>query len=122
MKFNALLFAKFFFMLVVFSCKDKNREKQNLQPVNLAKPKPPANDFSNFRIFQNKDSSYGYDILEENKLYIHQPFIPAVQGRQEIKSKTDAKSLAELVILKIKRHQSLIITLKELDSLKIFYK
>ena len=119
MKYKLLFFTNIFLMIFC-GCLEKN-DKKNNEPINLAMPHI-KNSLSNYRIFENSDFSYGYDIIVNGTLYIHQPFIPAVQGRQGFKTKTEANSLALLVILKINNHQPLIINLKELDSLKIFFK
>ncbi len=44
---------------------------------------------------------WGYDILENSSVRIHQPHIPAVQGNQGFKSASDAAKVAEKIIEKL---------------------
>lgn len=44
---------------------------------------------------------WGYDILENSSVRIHQPHIPAVQGNQGFKSANDAAKVAEKIIEKL---------------------
>ena len=77
-----------------------------------------------FKIFKKTDGSgYGYDILIDGKLYVHQPNIPAVQGNRGFASREEAKKVAELMVKKINR--KIIppaVSLSELDSMGIILK
>lgn len=67
-------------------------------------------------------SGWGYNIIVNGKLFIHQPFIPAVKGNQSFKSVDDALKVANLVQEKIRRKiLPPPISIVELDSLKIKY-
>lgn len=50
-----------------------------------------------------ENSGWGYDILENSSIRIHQPHIPAVQGNQGFKSAGDAAKVAEKIIEKLER-------------------
>ena len=77
-------------------------------------------DFS-FTCFQNKDKSWGYDILSSGKLFIHQPIIPALPGQKGFDSKHSASIVAELAIKKLKEkpNEFPTIIIEELKKLKI---
>jgi hypothetical protein len=49
-------------------------------------------------------TGWGYNVYVDHKLYIKQPLIPAVQGRQYFKTEEDATKVATLVITKIMQH------------------
>jgi hypothetical protein len=69
------------------------------------------------------DKGYGYDILMNGKPYIHQPYIPAVQGNQAFTTIEDAQKMGNFVNYKIKKNiNPPSVSVKELDSLKIKYK
>jgi hypothetical protein len=54
-----------------------------------------------YKIINSIDSTFGYDILVDDKVFIHQPIIPSAIGNQGFKSKKDAQKVAELVMHKI---------------------
>lgn len=73
-----------------------------------------------FVTFQNEDDSWGYQILNENNLYINQPHIPAVQGNKGFTTQERAEITANFVIFKLESGWSPpSLTLSELDSLGV---
>ena len=62
---------------------------------------------------------WGYDILTNNKLYIHQEIIPAADGKKGFVSKDQAELIGNLVLNKLKKNQLPNISLHELDSCRI---
>lgn len=52
----------------------------------------------------NGSGGWGYDILINGKLYIHQPIIPGVQGNRVFSSEEKAREAGELVVLKIRNN------------------
>lgn len=68
------------------------------------------------RVFRS-EQGYGYDILKNNKPYIHQPFIPAVEGQIPFKDRKSARKTGQLVTKKIRNHKLPSVTKEELDSL-----
>lgn len=60
---------------------------------------------------------WGYDISKKDKIYIHQPYIPAIEGQVPFRDKRSAKKTGRLVIKKIRNHKSPAITKEELESL-----
>ena len=47
------------------------------------------------------DSGWGYDILKDAKVYIHQIYIPAIPGRHAFKSETDALRVGREVLSRL---------------------
>jgi len=67
---------------------------------------PSASQFANskfsYKIIPSAEKTFGYDILADGKLMIHQPTIPGMPGNKGFKSETAAQKIAALVIGKIK--------------------
>ncbi len=73
-----------------------------------------------FSATENGTAGYGYDILMDGKLYVHQPHIPAVAGNRSFASEKDAGIAGELVAYKIRNNiMPPSVTVEELDSLGI---
>jgi hypothetical protein len=66
-------------------------------------------------LFKSGDG-WGYDILKKDNIYIHQPFLPAVEGQVPFPDKKSAKKTAQLVIKKIRNHKLPAITKEEIKS------
>lgn len=64
-------------------------------------------------------SGWGYDILVDHKIFIHQEYIPAIAGKKEFLTREDAVKTASLVIEKLKRKKPPTITREDLLALKI---
>ena len=89
--------------------KDKNKKINSTEEPRLE-----------VKTFKN-DFGWGYDIYLEGKLYIHQPYIPAISGNEPFRSEEDARKTGQLIIAKIRKNilpPSVAIT--ELDSIGIF--
>ena len=63
------------------------------------------------------DHGWGYDILMNNKVYIHQPYMPAVEGQVPFNDKQSARKTARLVVNKIRKHKSPFVTKEELQTI-----
>lgn len=67
------------------------------------------------------NNTWGYDILVESKLMIHQPAIPGIPGNEGFKTKKAAQKVADLVVNKIKKGEMPpSVTIEELKKLKTF--
>lgn len=81
-----------------------------------------------YRVFendslQNSVSGWGYEVLMDNRPYIHQEHIPSIPGNMGFATKEDAEKTAQLVIKKIEKGiMPPSITPQELDSLGIVTK
>lgn len=62
---------------------------------------------------------WGYDILVNDSLFIHQQIMPAVEGNRGFSTQQEAEKVAELVIARMKRKELPTILLRDLDSLGI---
>ena len=72
--------------------------------------------FYEVSLFKSGDG-WGYDILKKNKAYIHQPYMPAVEGQVPFKDKRSAKKTGKLVIMKIRNHKLPAVTLEEIEAI-----
>jgi hypothetical protein len=71
-------------------------------------------------IEHNGYHGWGYDILVDGKIYIHQPNIPAIMGNNGFSSEENAQEAGEFIIQKLKNN--IIppsVTPEELDSLGV---
>src|SRR5688500_9032714 len=74
------------------------------------------------KIFSNTDNSYGYDILYNHKVLIHQQNIPGHAGLIGFRKKEDAKKMALLVVKKLSQGKMPpTVSHDELQQLKIFF-
>jgi hypothetical protein len=62
-------------------------------------------------------NGWGYDIIKNNKSYIHQPYMPVVEGQVPFSNKQSARKTGRLVVKKIRNHKSPAITREELKSI-----
>ena len=70
-------------------------------------------------VFQVEEG-WGYDLFVDGKRFIHQPYIPVIQGNKPFKNEADAKKVAELVANKIRLNSiPPTVSYRELDSLGI---
>lgn len=72
----------------------------------------------NASIFKT-DKGWGYSIIIDNKLFIRQDIIPAVEGNQGFATKEDATKVAELVLNKMKNKEKPIVKKEDLKQLGI---
>ena len=71
--------------------------------------------FYEVSLFKSGDG-WGYDISKKDKIYIHQPYMPVVEGQVPFQDKRSARKTGRLVIKKIRNHKSPAITKEELES------
>lgn len=70
-------------------------------------------------VFQVEEG-WGYDLFVDGKRFIHQPYIPVIQGNKPFENEADAKKVAELVAKKIRLNSiPPTVSYRELDSLGI---
>ncbi|MGH2646467.1 MAG: DUF4907 domain-containing protein [Ginsengibacter sp.] len=99
----AILFIALFF--VGFSIKSNKKNKDKMLEVESVAIQTSA--------------GWGYNILVDHKIYIHQEFIPAIEGKKSFANKEDAIKTSEVAIKKLVKGTPPFITKKELDSLNI---
>lgn len=56
-----------------------------------------------YRIINAPNGSFGYDILNGNRLFVHQTNLPGMPGNEGCRTKVDAEKLAAFVIDKIRK-------------------
>ncbi len=73
----------------------------------------------NYTVFEVNDG-WGYDIMINNKIFIHQDVIPSINISRSFLSKEDAEKVASLVVEKMKQKQKLpSVTKKEIEKLGV---
>ena len=73
-----------------------------------------------YKIITAEQNTFGYDILQNDKPFVHQPSIPGLPGNRGFIKRDDAEKCAELVIYKINKNiLPPTVTKQEMDSLKI---
>lgn len=110
-----------FFSVLLSSCSHYKKDPDIVQHVVTDKNNTPeiAEPNVRYEIFA-QDSGWGYDIYMDDKLYIHQPHLPAISGVQVFHSEADAESIAGLVVKKISMHEMPpTVTTEELQTLGI---
>jgi hypothetical protein len=73
-----------------------------------------------YRIIKIDGGYWGYEIQFNDKIFIHQEHIPAVQGMHRFNSKADAQKVAELLVYRLNNKLSPGISKKDLQELQIF--
>ena len=73
-----------------------------------------------YTIIPGINKTWGYNILVEKRLYIHQPSIPGLPGNEGFKTKAAAEKVAKLVIEKIKKGEMPpTVLIEEMKKLKV---
>jgi hypothetical protein len=88
------------------SCKDQGRPDHNKQ-VSIT--------IQTFKI--DSINAWGYEILVNRKVYIHQDFVPALEGNHRFKTREEASKVAKAVLKKMKANQSPALTSEEVEEL-----
>ena len=87
----------------------KNPAKGYLTPVSTRKTNDTANPYKDValscKIISSENNTFGYEILMNGRLYIHQTNIPGLPGNMGFKNKETAKNVANLVISKIRKNE-----------------
>ena len=86
-------FQPLFYLLTIVllaSCSD-NKNKETVT----------GNGNYSIKTYQVDTSGWGYDIYQNEKVIIHQPYIPSINRNQHFKTKAGAIKTAELVIKKL---------------------
>ncbi len=102
------------FAVMLISCKNNTK---SIQPTPISQGYDTLT-YKTFRV----DTGWGYDILRNGKVFIHQPFIPSVQGKFVFRTREDARKTAILVIHRMMERPGLpTLEVEELDSLGVLY-
>lgn len=71
----------------------------------MPKEEEVVNPYENSEITVNtfeEGSGFGYDVLIDGNIYVHQPNIPAVGGNKGFKTEADARATGNLAVQKIR--------------------
>ncbi|HMH22659.1 MAG TPA: DUF4907 domain-containing protein [Puia sp.] len=71
--------------------------------------------FVELRAFQTP-GGWGYDILQDKQLYIHQDIIPVFPGKHSFRTREDALAIGRRVLDRIHRKQLFDVTLQDLKE------
>ena len=74
-----------------------------------------GNDIS-YKTF-HKDAGWGYDIIVNGKLFIHQESIPAIPQKKEFPTETEAREVAQLVMRKLKNNKLPTVSCAEINQI-----
>ncbi len=76
-----------------------------------------------YRIISSQNNTWGYDIYNNEKLFIHQLIIPAIPGNEGFATKDAAEKTAKKVIEKIKNGENPpSLTIDELNQMHVLPK
>jgi hypothetical protein len=64
-------------------------------------------------------TGWGYEIIVDGKTFIHQQYIPAVEGYKSFETSEDALKVGNYLVEKMKNKKHPIITVEELKQLNI---
>jgi hypothetical protein len=100
-----------FIIIIFLLCGQITIQAQN--QVQLPEQKQQKSDFPSgdtfkqskitYKLIPEINNTWGYDILVNNHLKIHQPSIPGQPGNEGFKTKEGAEKVAKLVIKKMKK-------------------
>ena len=62
---------------------------------------------------------WGYDILANGKVFIHQPTVPAIQGQHSFRTKEGALAVGQKVVDRITQGQMPMVTTEEVQQMGI---
>jgi len=100
-----------FFIVIMPSCGSKIKEQKSAQEKGLVVQ------VETFR----SGEGWGYEIIIAGKTKIKQSMIPAIQGNIPFNSEKEARQVGNYIIQKMKKGETPVISIRELDSLQIKY-
>jgi hypothetical protein len=120
------IFALFFIGLFSLSCnnaqKSNSADRKEEGKENNFLAKIESRIFKNDTVAGSNLTGFGYDILVDGKLYIHQPHIPSISGSTGFLSQDDAHKTADYVADKLRETNALpSLSKQDLDNLGIKY-
>ena len=116
MKRNSIIiFSCVFFAIALLNSCNNSPSAQDQNAAEMAKKGMVPVNASIFKT----DKGWGYSIIVNNKLYIRQDIIPAVEGNQGFATKEDATKVAELVLNKMKNKEKPIVKKEDLKQFGI---
>ena len=113
--------------VVLLSCNNNADKTTQVSSANLSCAPPSAITQTTTYSIQlflvdsvSKIKTYGYTILADGKVFIHQPSIPSVSGNSSFKTESEAQKVANLMVYKLRNNiMPPSVTPNELDSLGV---
>ena len=107
--FRAKLYC-LFFLCIVLDCSACKKTENSSGPTVAYEVKT----------FEADSGGWGYDIYASGKPFIHQQYIPVINGNRSFSNESDALKTANLVVMKLKAHvMPPTLSVQEIDSLNI---
>lgn len=95
-----------FVLLLTLSTAQAQTNVTTQPPKSSGSSFPSGEAFKNaaltYNLIEAPNNTWGYNILKDGQLFVHQPSIPGMPGHEGFKTKEAASQVAELVIGKIK--------------------
>lgn len=96
-------------LLLNCQCQNSRQEKAPTidaqKAIDTPKSSPYATALISYKLIKAEDNTWGYDILVDGNLVVHQPSKPALPGNSGFATQEKARKVAGLVIEKIKKGQ-----------------
>lgn len=96
------IYAFFIFAVVLFAYKRLVKQEQAVAGIVTVKT-------------FHTGMGWGYDVLKDDAVYIHQEYMPAIEGRKGFATEADAKKIGNLVVERMKARAFPVITVEDLD-------
>lgn len=95
---------------LLISCQSQGNKQETMpiittpiEAIDEKKVNPYANAKVSYQLIPSEGDTWGYDILIDGNMVIHQPLRPALSGNSGFDTKEKAQKIANLVIEKIKK-------------------
>ncbi|MDI6741807.1 MAG: DUF4907 domain-containing protein [Smithella sp.] len=95
----ACLFISFILLTSAYAVHETSKNKQKQQN------NPYADAEISVKIIPSFNNTFGYNIVVDGKILVHQPHIPALPGNEGFSSREKARKVAEFVTKKIRRNE-----------------
>ena len=76
----------------------------SIKQSSQSRPTATSNEALSFAIIDASQGTFGYDILKDGKVFIHQPHLPGVAGNLGFARKEQAERAANLMIEKLRKN------------------
>jgi hypothetical protein len=96
------IYAFFIFAVALFAFKRLQTPEQNATKINAT-----------VKTFHT-GLGWGYDVYRNDSIYIHQEYMPAVEGRKGFATEAEAKKIGDLVLEKMKKNDLPVVTVEEI--------
>ena len=117
---NRQLIIFFAAIAIVINLNGQNPKNQSTSGLLIEEHRYPDKKLYQFKIISSINNTWGYNILKDDKLFIHQTSIPGLSGNEGFKSKLDAEKVARLVIEKLEKGEMPpTVTKEELSKLSV---